>query len=76
LILILVSQAGERYATTSPDIQPPPTYQDRQIENLEHDEVDEDLDDNTDNENQNCSTDPPAPDNLISTPDKNKLLEK
>ena len=43
---------------------------------MEHDEVDDDMDDNTDNEDQNCSTEPPAPDNLISTPDKNKLLEK
>ena len=43
---------------------------------MEHDEVDDDMDDNTDNEDQNCSTEPPAADNLISTPDKNKLLEK
>merc|ERR1711874_72687 len=69
------SKAGERYATTSPDIQSPPSYQDRQIENLEHEEVDDDMNDNTENEDQNCSRETPAPDNLISTPDKNKLLK-
>ena len=34
------------------------------------------MNDNTEDGDQNCSTETPAPDNLISTPDKNKLLEK
>ena len=43
---------------------------------MENEDADNNMDENMENEDENCSTEPPAPDNLISTPDKNKLLGK
>merc|ERR1711936_878787 len=65
-------QGGRKYATTSEDrgqSQP----QDRQTENFANEDVDME---DSETEEQNCSAGVASPDNVISTPDKNNLLDK